>query len=69
MNASFEVSSNPTQVWLSGQMNEAFPRDSAPRYLLRDRHKSYGPAFRHRVRAIGIAEVITAARSPWQKLI
>jgi hypothetical protein len=40
--------------------------DTAPRYLLRDRDKSYGPAFRHRVRAMGITEVITAPRSPWQ---
>jgi hypothetical protein len=60
----FEVTANPTQVWLSGQMTEAFPWDSAPRYLLRDRDKSYGPAFRYRVRAIGITEVITAPRSP-----
>src|SRR6478609_7787529 len=36
------------------------------RYLLRDREKSYGPAFRYRVRAMGITEVITAPRSPWQ---
>jgi putative transposase len=62
----FEVTQNPTQVWLSGQMTEAFPWDTAPRYLLRDRDKSYGPAFRHRVRAMGIMEVITAPRSPWQ---
>ena len=63
----FEVTANPTQDWLSGQMTEAFPwEDTAPRYLLRDRDKSYGPAFRHRVRAMGIIEVITAARSPWQ---
>jgi putative transposase len=62
----FEVTQYPTQVWLSGQMTEAFPWDSAPRYLLRDRDKSYGPAFRHRVRAMGITEVITAPRSPWQ---
>jgi hypothetical protein len=47
-------------------MTEAFPWDTAPRYLLRDRDKSYGPAFRHRVRAMDISEVITAARSPWQ---
>jgi putative transposase len=47
-------------------MTEAFPWDIAPRYLLRDRDKSYGPAFRHRVRAMGITEVITAPRSPWQ---
>jgi putative transposase len=63
----FEVIPNPTQDWLSGQMTEAFPWDTAPRYLLRDRDKSYGPAFRHRVRAMGITEVITAPRSPWQK--
>src|SRR5438105_2569192 len=56
--------SPPTQDWLSGQMTEAFPWDTAPRYLLRDRDKSYGAAFRHRVRAMGIAEVITAPRHP-----
>jgi hypothetical protein len=49
----FEVTANPTQGWLSGQMTEAFPWDTAPRYLLRDRDKSYGPAFRYRVRAMG----------------
>jgi transposase InsO family protein len=62
----FEVTPYPTQDWLSRQMTEAFPWDTAPRYLLRDRDKSYGPAFRHRVRAMGITEVITAPRSPWQ---
>jgi putative transposase len=62
----FAVTPNPTQDWLSRQMSEAFPWDTAPRYLLRDRDKSYGPAFRHRVRAMGITEVITAPRSPWQ---
>ena len=59
----FEVTPNPSQDWLSRQMTEAFPWDSAPRYLLRDRDKSYGPSFRHRVRAMGITEVITASRS------
>ena len=49
----FAVTPNPTQDWLSRQMSEAFPWDTAPRYLLRDRDKSYGPAFRHRVRAMG----------------
>src|SRR6201993_1230915 len=62
----FEVTPNPTQNWLWGQMTEAFPWDNVPRYLLRDRDKSYGPAFRHRLRAMGITEVITAPRSPWQ---
>src|SRR5262249_50017830 len=50
----FAVTANPTQDWLSRQMTEAFPWDT------------YGRAFRHRVRAMGITEVITALRSPWQ---
>jgi hypothetical protein len=62
----FEVTPNPTQDWLSRQMTEAFPWETVPRYLLRDRDKSYGPTFRHRVRAMGITEVTTAPRSPWQ---
>jgi hypothetical protein len=49
-------------------MTEAFPWETAPRYLLRDWDKSYGPAFRHRVRAMGITEVITAPRSRWQNV-
>ena len=49
----FDVTQNPTQVWLSRQMTEAFPWDTAPRYLLRDRDASYGPAFRDRVQADG----------------
>jgi hypothetical protein len=47
----FAVTLDPTQDWLSRQMTQSFPWDTAPRYLLRDRDKSYGPAFRHRVRA------------------
>ena len=43
-----------------------FPWDTAPRYLLRDRDASYSSDFRCRVEAMGIAEVITAPRSPWQ---
>jgi putative transposase len=62
----FKVTQNPKQIWLSRQMTEAFPWETAPRYLLRDRDTSYGPAFRDRVKAMGIEEVLTAPRSPWQ---
>ena len=47
-------------------MTEAFPWDTAPRYLLRDRDAPYGQNFRDRVRMMGIKEVVTAPRSPWQ---
>ena len=47
-------------------MVEAFPWDPAPRYLLRDRDKTYGASFRHRVHSLDMQEVLTAPRSPWQ---
>jgi putative transposase len=62
----FDVTQNPTQVWLARQITEAFPWDTAPRFLLRDRDASYGQTFRDRVRAMAIEEVVTAPRSPWQ---
>ena len=60
------VTEHPTAAWLSRQVTEAFPWDTAPRYLLRDRDASYGSYFCSRVEAMGITEVITAPRSPWQ---
>jgi hypothetical protein len=60
----FNVTQYPTQAWLSRQLTEAFPWDMAPRYLPRDRDKSYGPSFRNRVQAMGIEEIVTAPRSP-----
>ncbi len=62
----FNVTETPTAAWTAQQIVEAFPDDSAPRYLLRDRDGAYGDQFRRRVRGIGIVEVLTAPRSPWQ---
>jgi hypothetical protein len=53
-------------VHLDERMEQAFPDDSAPRYLLRDRDGIYGAEFRRRVKSMGIADVVTSARSPWQ---
>jgi len=60
------VTEYPTAAWLSRQVIEAFPWDTAPRYLFRDRDASYGSEFCKRVEAMGIMEVRTAPRSPWQ---
>ena len=62
----FNVTENPTAVWTAQQIVEAFPWDSAPKYLLRDRDAIYGGAFQKRVRAMGIEQVLSAPRSPWQ---
>jgi hypothetical protein len=47
------VTSNPTAEWIAGQITEAFPRDEAPRHLLRDRYGAFRSAYIRRVRAIG----------------
>jgi len=62
----FNVTRNPTAEWTAQQIVEAFPYDSAPRFLLHDRDSVYGAALRRRVKGMGIKEVITAYRSPWQ---
>jgi putative transposase len=56
----------PTVHWASRQIVGAFPDDSAPVYLLRDRDAVYGDVFRQRVTGMGIGEVLTAPYSPWQ---
>jgi len=60
------VTQHPTAGWLSRQITEAFPWCTAPRYLLRDRDTSYGGCFQEQARVMGITEVVTAPRSPWQ---
>jgi len=62
----FNVTANPTAQWTAQQITEAFPWDTAPRYLLRDRDKIFGNHFQQRVLSMGIEEVLTAYRSPWQ---
>jgi transposase InsO family protein len=62
----FNVTDSPTAAWTAQQIVEAFPWNTAPRYLLRDRDGVYGDEFRRRVKALDIEEVVTAARSPWQ---
>jgi hypothetical protein len=36
----FAVTRNPTAEWLARQITEAFPWDSAPKYLIRDNDKA-----------------------------
>jgi putative transposase len=63
---SINVTSNPSAAWTANQVVQAFPWESTPRYLLGDRDSIYGDRFRHRVKHLGIQQVIIARRSPWQ---
>jgi putative transposase len=62
----FNITEHPTAEWTAQQIIEAFPWDTAPRFLLRDRDSIYGDWFRRRVKSMGIEEIMTAYRSPWQ---
>lgn len=62
----FNVTEPPTAEWTSRQLLQAFPFDTAPRYLLRDRDRIYSQNVRQRLTDMGITEVLTAPRSPWQ---
>ena len=63
----FNVTAHPTAEWTGQQLREAFPFDQLPRYLLRDRDAIFGDDFREQVRDMGIHEVLSAPRSPWQR--
>jgi transposase InsO family protein len=62
----FNVTRNPTAEWTSLQLIQAFPFDTAPRYLIRDRDSIYGPKVFHALGILGIEQIVTAPRSPWQ---
>jgi transposase InsO family protein len=62
----FNITEHPTAKWTAQQIVEAFPWDTTPRYLLRDRDAIYGEPFQQRVKNMGIEEVKIAPRSPWQ---
>ena len=62
----FVVTRNPTAEWLARQITEAFPWNSAPKYLIRDNDRSFGDLFKARVCAMGIRDRPISFRSPWQ---
>src|SRR5664279_1512138 len=62
----FNITEAPTAEWTAQQVVNAFPYDTAPKYLLRDRDSIYGSVFMHRVDGMGIKQKLISPRSPWQ---
>jgi transposase InsO family protein len=63
----FGVTAHPTAEWTAQQLRDVFPWDTAPRYLLRDRDRIFGADFTKQLKDMGIQEVLSAPRSPWQR--
>jgi putative transposase len=65
----FNVTEHPTAQWTAQQLVEAFPWETAPRYLLRDRDAVSGEGFPRRLTSLGIDQMLAAPRSPWQNAV
>ena len=63
----FNVTDHPTAEWAAQQLRDAFPWNFAPHYLLRDRDRIFGGYFSQQVKDLGIKQVLSAPRSPWQR--
>jgi putative transposase len=59
------VTAHPTAAWAAQQLREAFPWDEAPRYLIHDRDHAFDRV-EATAKAMGMEEVLTAPRAPWQ---
>ena len=62
----FNVTHHPTAEWTAQQVVEACPFDLPGRFLIRDNDKIYGARLRDRVDGLGLEQIRTAFRSPWQ---
>jgi putative transposase len=60
------VTSHPTALWTAQQLREAWPWDTLPRFVIRDRDAVYGSDPQRTLKQMGIEEVLTAPRCPWQ---
>ena len=56
----------PTTDWIRQQLREAFPYDTAPRFLVLDRDALFNAEVREFIRALGTSPVRISPRSPWQ---
>jgi putative transposase len=62
----FNVTQHPTSSWIVQQLREAFPYESAPKFLLFDHDQKYGLEVPAALRSLQITGVQTSIRSPWQ---
>jgi hypothetical protein len=57
------VTDQPTAAWAAQQIVHAFPDETGPAYLLRDRDAIFGADFQRRVERMGIRQVVIAPRT------
>ena len=63
----FNVTRQPSALWVIQQLRDAFPFDRIPKYLIMDRDKIFSPNVKGFLeRKLGIKPKVTSYKSPWQ---
>ncbi len=62
----FNVTTNPTSDWTSLKLNQAFPFDIEPWFLIRDRDGIYGQHVIETLEIPGTSQVITSHQPHWR---
>jgi putative transposase len=62
----FGVTAHPTSSWVVQQLREAFPNETAPRFLICDNDSIFSDRVTEMIDQLGIEPRRTAFRSPWQ---
>jgi transposase InsO family protein len=60
------VTRQPTSLWIVQQLREAFPFETAPRFLIFDRDRKYGLEVPAAVRFLKMSPIRASFESPWQ---
>jgi putative transposase len=62
----FNTTEHPTNQWVAQQLREAFPEETAPKYLILDRDNKFGGDVPEMLNSLGSRLIRTSYRSPWQ---
>jgi hypothetical protein len=62
----FNAAEHPTSAWIVQQLREAFPDDTAPRYLILDRDRKYDGEATKVLHSLSNELIRTCYQSPWQ---
>jgi len=60
------VTTSPTAAWVAQQLREAFPFDSAPRFMIFDRDAIFSTGLTTTIRSMLMEPTRTNYQSPWQ---
>jgi transposase InsO family protein len=60
------ITRHPSSAWVTQQLREAFPYDSAPEYLIFDRATNFNEEVVSTIKTLGIEPKRTSFRSQWQ---